>query len=321
MKRFSISCLACAILVLVPSALKAEAPETTISPAIDLSVYEDADYEWVGAYAELRPMLLATVSPNQRRTGSGTSAEQTLVALRPLRRTQYMFVSGPRIPQPPVRTVVPPRPETDRPYDGVTWVQVDLRDAPPPVQESPRVVSVTSQTEPDTHEVSIRVVITVNGEEYVIEIPHATVGEVVHALRATSVPTIAAPAPPRVALTPAPDARPAAPREQATPQPLPMPTPRANRSPAVIYPRNYTPAAAGVYRVQVGAFARTALAESSSDRLRTAGFTPRFEIFECRNRGRLYRVVVSGVRAAEIPAVAQRLGNAGFETAWIRREN
>jgi hypothetical protein len=70
-----------------------------------------------------------------------------------------------------------------------------------------------------------------------------------------------------------------------------------------------------VYRVQVGAFRAARNAKDVFDRLVSAGFSPAFESY-----GDLFRVVLSGVRAGDIPAVAQRLGNAGFTEAWIREE-
>ena len=83
--------------------------------------------------------------------------------------------------------------------------------------------------------------------------------------------------------------------------------------PAVIRPRMPE---TGVYRVQVGSFARTALAMGCFDRLRSAGFSPMFEPF-----AGMYRVVVSGIAAADMPEVAVRLGGAGFREVWIRRES
>jgi cell division protein FtsN len=72
----------------------------------------------------------------------------------------------------------------------------------------------------------------------------------------------------------------------------------------------------GVYRVQIGSFLGPNLARECFDRLAAAGLNPRFELF-----GDKYRVVIPGVAAAEIPAVARRLGDAGFPEAWIRRES
>ena len=76
------------------------------------------------------------------------------------------------------------------------------------------------------------------------------------------------------------------------------------------------PKGRSIYRVQVGAFSSTAFAQECFDKLKSAGFSPAFE----RN-GTIYRVVVSGVRAADMAQVAQRLGNAGFSEAWVREEN
>ena len=213
------------------------------------------------------------------------------------------------IPQLPARTVVPFYPDPDLPDNGVTWVPVTPLEPAPleplPAPEPPHVaVSVVPSAELGAQDVSIRVIVTVGGEEHVIELPPVTVDAVVQALApaAASVPTPVAPAPGPVALTPAPIAPEAV-------------LPPGIKS-AVVYPRNYTPVPHGVYRVQVGAFARTALAMNCFNRLRSAGFSAAFERF-----GDMYRVVISGVKAYEIPAVARGLGNAGFETVWIRREN
>ena len=69
------------------------------------------------------------------------------------------------------------------------------------------------------------------------------------------------------------------------------------------------------YRVQVGAFSNPVFAQDAFDRLRRAGFVPSFE-----RHGSLYRVVISGVRAADISQVEQRLEAAGFSNPWIREE-
>jgi cell division protein FtsN len=70
-----------------------------------------------------------------------------------------------------------------------------------------------------------------------------------------------------------------------------------------------------MYRVQVGAFRAARNAKEAFDRLASAGFSPAFESY-----GDLYRVVISGIRAQDVPAIAQRLGNAGFAEVWIREE-
>lgn len=80
--------------------------------------------------------------------------------------------------------------------------------------------------------------------------------------------------------------------------------------PAMPDPRN-----GRVYRLQAGAFASTLFAQGCFDRLKTAGFSPAFE----RN-GALYRVVIPGMRAADMPQAAERLGAAGFAEVWVREE-
>lgn len=283
------------------------------------------------------PVWIAAAAPSADvpwgawRVGSGDFPERSFALYTPSRtaRALPVLAESPRLPQAPVRTLVPPRPDPALPNHGVTWESAEPA-APvpePAAAEPPALVSVTytaAVAEPGSQEVSIRVVITVNGEEHVIEIPPVTVGAVVRALTpATAVPTPVAPAPPPIALTPAPVPAP------ALPAPVPVPVPvappavvsRPDRPLPTVYPRNFNPAVNGVYRVQVGSFARTVFAQGSFDALASADFTPNFEIFACPNRGRLYRVVVSGVAAAEIPAVLRRLGNAGFETVLIRREN
>jgi cell division protein FtsN len=70
------------------------------------------------------------------------------------------------------------------------------------------------------------------------------------------------------------------------------------------------------YRVQVGSFSNTDLAWRCYDRLKLAGLNPAFE-----PHGRMYRVVISGIRATSIPDLIQRLESTGFREAWIRVEN
>jgi len=237
-------------------------------------------------------------------SGNALPTEPDLYAVEAEYESPIVVDEPERIPQPPARTVVPPHPDPDLSDNGVTWVLAIPEPLPSPVVEEPPQVAipVAPQVEFDDRDVSIRLVLTVGGEEHVIELPSVTVDAMVQALvPAASVPTHVAPAPSPVALTPAPMA----------PAALP-----SGRNPAIVYPRNYTPAPYGVYRVQVGAFARTALARNCFDRLRSEGFSAAFERF-----GDMYRVVIPSVKASEMPAVAQRLGNAGFETVWIRREN
>jgi cell division protein FtsN len=70
------------------------------------------------------------------------------------------------------------------------------------------------------------------------------------------------------------------------------------------------------YRVQLGSYSNTAIAQDCFDRVKNAGFTPAVEPF-----GSLYRVVIPGVYAEDLPGYIQRLENAGFTEAWLREEN
>jgi cell division septation protein DedD len=71
-----------------------------------------------------------------------------------------------------------------------------------------------------------------------------------------------------------------------------------------------------VYRVQVGSFENRNLARAVFDRLKNAGFNPSYQPYN-----NMFRVVIPGIRAADMPQVARRLWAAGFTSAWIRREN
>jgi rare lipoprotein A len=92
-----------------------------------------------------------------------------------------------------------------------------------------------------------------------------------------------------------------------------------DRGTALIRP--YTPNAdavrAGkVYRVQVGSYKNTWHAREAFDRLTTVGFSPAYEGY-----GDYIRVVIPGVPAEDIPAMARLLGRVGFTEALIREEN
>ena len=69
------------------------------------------------------------------------------------------------------------------------------------------------------------------------------------------------------------------------------------------------------YRLQVGAYIVPRNASDAFDKLKSAGLNPAYERF-----GDYYRVVLARLRAAEIPAIAQTLGNIGFKEAIIREE-
>ena len=69
------------------------------------------------------------------------------------------------------------------------------------------------------------------------------------------------------------------------------------------------------YRIQVGAFQVMRNATNVFEKLKNAGFNPSYE-----HHGNIYRIVLAGIRAEEVPAIAERLGNAGFQEALIREE-
>jgi cell division septation protein DedD len=75
------------------------------------------------------------------------------------------------------------------------------------------------------------------------------------------------------------------------------------------------PYSGGVYRVQVGSFSNTGLAQQCFQRLQSAGFSPFYEPY-----GDMYRVLIIGIRAADMEWVVQRLAAAGFSEVWVREE-
>jgi rare lipoprotein A len=70
-----------------------------------------------------------------------------------------------------------------------------------------------------------------------------------------------------------------------------------------------------LYRLQVGAFTVPKNALNAFDKLKSAGLNPAYE-----QNGEFYRVVLAGLKASEIQAVAQILANNGFQEAIIREE-
>jgi hypothetical protein len=70
-----------------------------------------------------------------------------------------------------------------------------------------------------------------------------------------------------------------------------------------------------VYRLQVGAYAVERNAARALNRLKDAGFNPNYE-----RHGRYLRVVLPGVRAADVRGCVERIGGAGFSEVWCREE-
>jgi cell division protein FtsN len=75
------------------------------------------------------------------------------------------------------------------------------------------------------------------------------------------------------------------------------------------------PYSSGFYRVQVGAFTSNGLAQQCFARLLSAGFSPAYEPY-----GNVNRIVLPGIRAADMALIVQRLAAAGFSEVWIREE-
>jgi rare lipoprotein A len=73
------------------------------------------------------------------------------------------------------------------------------------------------------------------------------------------------------------------------------------------------PGSPGVYVVQVGAFMSEQNAAEAYRRVAATGLQPSFERY-----GDYIRVVVSGVRAADLEIIASRLGSANFREVLIR---
>jgi rare lipoprotein A len=71
-----------------------------------------------------------------------------------------------------------------------------------------------------------------------------------------------------------------------------------------------------LYRIQVGAYIQPKNAVDAFDKLKRAGLNPVYEKYND-----FYRVVLAGVKNAEVRTVAEKLGQAGFKEAIIKEEN
>jgi hypothetical protein len=124
---------------------------------------------------------------------------------------------------------------------------------------------------------------------------------------------ITTPAPVAIPSPSAPPPKPALPQPQRI-EPVSLSLP-ADVGAAVICnmpdPRN-----GKIYRVQVGAFKETWNAREAFDHLTMVGFTPAYERY-----GDYIRVVIPGIRSADIPAVARLIGKVGLKEALVREEN
>jgi cell division septation protein DedD len=68
-----------------------------------------------------------------------------------------------------------------------------------------------------------------------------------------------------------------------------------------------------IYRLQVGAYSSAESAARCYQSLRAAGFNPVQE-----QMGAIYRVLVTGIPAADVYSAAVRLGAMGVRQIWVR---
>jgi cell division protein FtsN len=198
---------------------------------------------------------------------------------------------------------------------------------PPPTRLFPGQSAYQSQPETDAQPAAEsqvllkKIVVLINGREQTIDIPDGICIPISAAGQAPSTPAYSPYSSAPASSRPAPAYTPyaSAPSRPVPPTALPTALPTAPPPAAAgikVIPKLPDPNSGKVYRVQVGAFSRAALAQVCFDRLKSAGFTPAFE-----QNGSLYRVVISGIRAADISYTAQRLKAIGFTEAWIREES
>jgi rare lipoprotein A len=69
------------------------------------------------------------------------------------------------------------------------------------------------------------------------------------------------------------------------------------------------------YRLQIGSYKIPRNAVEAFDKLKNAGLEPAYERHE-----EYYRVVLAGIPGEDVPAIAEKLGAAGFREALIREE-
>jgi len=103
------------------------------------------------------------------------------------------------------------------------------------------------------------------------------------------------------------------------PAPVPVPAPVVQEfynAPAAKIVGGIPPVTSSkTYRLQVGAFTVPRNALGAFEKLKNAGLNPAYE-----QNGEFYRVVLPGLRASEIQAIAQILANNGFQEAVLREE-
>jgi cell division septation protein DedD len=208
---------------------------------------------------------------------------------------QATYAETPSSPPPPVRTF---------PQQSVPQAQPAQT-----AQQSVPQAQPGQAAQPATGQVMLKkIVVLINGKEQIIDVPDGVyipypTGQTPSA---TVIQPYTPPAPSQVYIQPAPLPQPA---RAAAIQPLAGPGIK-------IIPSLPDPNSGKVYRIQVGAFSQPALAQVCFEKLRASGLSPAYE-----QNGSLYRVVLSGIRAADVSYTAQRLSASGFTEAWIREES
>jgi cell division protein FtsN len=98
-----------------------------------------------------------------------------------------------------------------------------------------------------------------------------------------------------------------------SPPPAPPPAPERRQVTVTIIPR-LPPAGDGKrYILQVGSYRDRGTAEYHLFNLQNAGIAAVMEPY-----GAAVRIIVNGVYAEEIPALAEKLGRAGVTEIWVR---
>jgi rare lipoprotein A (peptidoglycan hydrolase) len=263
----------------IPDPQRPAAPPPIIEPVPAEFVYED----------EPVPEITA-VSMDDEEYEDYNTEEDSL--------TETASFETPSTPPPQIRT-----------YDQQTQARTQPAPAVQSVSSARPETAMQSLPEGAVAQVLLtKIVVLINGREQTIDIPEGVY---------IPLPVTAGP-PPSNAYQPSSTSAPSAYQPPAPSRTMPAAPPVQSQSIGRIniIPKLPDPYNGKVYRVQIGAFSRVALAQVCFNRLRSAGFNPAFE-----QNGSLYRVVISGVRAAEVSHVAQRLDAAGFTEAWIREES
>jgi len=75
------------------------------------------------------------------------------------------------------------------------------------------------------------------------------------------------------------------------------------------------------YRLQIGSYRVAKNAVDTFERLKNAGLNPAYERHEDSGKGEFFRVVLAGIRGADVQSTAEKLSVSGFREALIRQEN